>query len=343
MLFPETDVPPLTRSCIDTNAFLPMMAHQNTKSWRCWCFALTLICSSALWGAEATGPIISEFAALNQSTLRDENGDSSDWIEILNDSTNAVNLLGWHLTDNATQPAKWTFPDTPLAAGQYLVVFASGKDRAVAGQELHTNFKLSGDGEYLALTRPDFTVASEYAPQFPPQGLDISYGRGLAVEATMELVTEGMALRYYVPTNNSVDGVWTQPGFDDSPWSNAPAPMGFDRGGAFRSYADVVLADEPLYYWNFDEPSGVALNQASPDIVQDALTPQGGASRAAHSTLPLGSAAVLDGITGTRFYADSVSIGSDIIGPWAVEFWLQAPRSQQANLFHRCLHHGQSQ
>ncbi len=57
-----------------------------------------------------------------------------------------------------------------IGPGGYIVVLASGKDRAVAGSELHTNFKLDGDGEYLALVQPDgATITQEHAPAYPRQ------------------------------------------------------------------------------------------------------------------------------------------------------------------------------
>ena len=82
-------------------------------------------------------------------------GSTPDWVEIWNTAPDPVNLGGWHLTDRATKLTKWTFPATNLASGGFLVVFASGKDRAVAGAPLHTNFKLSSAGEYLGLVEPD--------------------------------------------------------------------------------------------------------------------------------------------------------------------------------------------
>ena len=66
-----------------------------------------------------------------------------------------VQLNGWRLSDDALLPAKWTFPATILAPGASMIVFASGKNRAVAGSELHTNFSLDPDGEFVSLTRPD--------------------------------------------------------------------------------------------------------------------------------------------------------------------------------------------
>ena len=43
---------------------------------------------------------------------------------------------------------KWSFPAEQLDSGAFLLIFASEKDRQVAGSELHTNFKLGVDGEY---------------------------------------------------------------------------------------------------------------------------------------------------------------------------------------------------
>lgn len=126
-----------------------------------------------------TLPVITEFMAANSATLKDENGDYSDWLELYNPATTNINLNGWHLTDDAEELDKWSFPSTNLTAGKYIVVFASSKNRSVTGKQLHTNFKLGAEGEYLALVRPDgATMVCEYAPVFPPQYTDISYGIG---------------------------------------------------------------------------------------------------------------------------------------------------------------------
>jgi hypothetical protein len=67
---------------------------------------------------------------------------------------------GYQLTDQQGGPA-WTFPPgVTLVPGQYLVVFASGKDRRNPAAPLHTAFKLSSDDGYLALLTPQGTAAS---------------------------------------------------------------------------------------------------------------------------------------------------------------------------------------
>ena len=132
--------------------------------------------------ASETPLYISEFMASNTrvtgtGSLIDEDGDASDWIEIYNPTSGAVNLGGWYLTDSAGDPTKWRFPETNLAGGGFLVVFASGKDRTKSGTRLHTSFQLSAGGEYLALVQPDgITIASQYAPLYPKQVPDVSFG-----------------------------------------------------------------------------------------------------------------------------------------------------------------------
>ena len=112
-------------------------------------------------------PRINEFLAVNNRGLADRDGEATDWIEIYNPGAKAVSLNGWSLTDNAESLDKWRFPNVTLGPKKYLVVFASGKDRT-AGNELHTNFKLNRDGEYLALVQPDgSTAATEFMPAYP--------------------------------------------------------------------------------------------------------------------------------------------------------------------------------
>ena len=96
-------------------------------------------------------PVITEFLASNNSVLADEDGAFPDWIEIFNPEATAADLTGYYLTDDPLLLTKWQFPATTLNSSGFLVVFASDKNRAVSGAELHTNFKLTTNGEYLAL------------------------------------------------------------------------------------------------------------------------------------------------------------------------------------------------
>lgn len=121
--------------------------------------------------------IISEFLASSTgASILDQDNEPSDWIEIRNTGNSTVSLLGYKLTDDATDLALWTFPNVSIPANGYLIVFASSKNLTPTNGELHTNFKLSSGGEYLALVNPAGTVIDSYDPDFPNQFEDISYG-----------------------------------------------------------------------------------------------------------------------------------------------------------------------
>jgi hypothetical protein len=205
---------------------------------------------------------ITEFMASNQQTLKDDFGAYSDWIELWNGSTNTVNLSGWALTDNAKKMSEWVFPSTNLPPAGYLVVFASGRDRRIPGAALHTNFKLDANGEYLALVRPDGTVATQFSPTYPGQLADVSYGFGLE-SATNLLVTTNSTGRVLVPTGGSLGTNWTGVGFADNAWRAATNGIGFETGQSEDppSLSADVVADNPAGYWRLGETSGtVATN-----------------------------------------------------------------------------------
>src|SRR5262245_12559741 len=90
------------------------------------CFAALLLLSPTLRAADTV--LITEFMAANDGILLDEDGDSSDWIELHNSGTNVVNLDGWYLRDSG---AEWRFPATNIPPNGYLIVFASDKNRRV--------------------------------------------------------------------------------------------------------------------------------------------------------------------------------------------------------------------
>lgn len=121
---------------------------------------------------------INEILAENKAGLVDEDGDSSDWIELYNPRGEPVSLEGYALRDSTNT---WTFPPATLGPQSFLVVFASGKNRTnLADGPLHTDFRLDGGGEYLGLRDAEGRIISEFAPSFPPQRKNVAYGRGQA-------------------------------------------------------------------------------------------------------------------------------------------------------------------
>ena len=117
--------------------------------------------------------VINEVLSSNTSSITDEDGDSSDWIELYNSGSFQVNLTGYGLSDERIQPYKWVFTETYLAPNEFLLVFASGKDRA--GN--HTNFRIDASGETLYLTKPGGEIPDSVA--LGEMATDVSYGRQL--------------------------------------------------------------------------------------------------------------------------------------------------------------------
>ena len=148
---------------------------------------------------DGSGPIISEFLASNRDGLADGDGNTPDWIELYNDSAELVALEGWSLTDDEDNLTKWSFPPgTLLEAGGYLIVFASSRpenDYVDSQGFIHTNFALDKDGEYLALVDDSGGVVHEFAPTFPAQAADTSYGMWQGQQRYFEEPTPGRANR----------------------------------------------------------------------------------------------------------------------------------------------------
>ena len=183
------------------------------------------------WHADGTTLVISEFMASNHSEpplqtgeVLDEDGDASDWIEIYNPTDRPISLDGWYLTDSNDELDLWRFPDgLTLGPDQYMVVFASAKDRKGPRQELHTNFALAVEGEYLALVENTGHIAHEYAPKYPPQEKNTTYG----LASDTRLVPTDASAAYLVPGRADAESDWRSLDFDDAAWRTGPANMSF--------------------------------------------------------------------------------------------------------------------
>jgi hypothetical protein len=182
--------------------------------------------------------VISEFVANNNTGLADEDGDREDWIELYNNGTTVESLAGWRLTDNQGNPTKWILPAVNIEPRGFVIVFASNKDRSNPASQLHTNFKLSAAGGYLALIRPNGTIATEFNP-YPAQYDDKPYGFGQTV-GTTTLIGSSASLRYLVPTTSTpTNSEWTAPAFNANAWPTGTNGVGFETtvpGWALRTF-----------------------------------------------------------------------------------------------------------
>lgn len=172
---------------------------------------------SALAGAL----VINEFLAANDSVVADQDGEFEDWIELYNTSGTTIDLSGFSLSDDLTDPGKWAFPaGTTIAPDGYLIIWA---DQDTEQDGLHADFRLSANGETLLLTDQETALIDSIS--YPEQETDISYGR---------FPNGTGAFRAMTPTFNAVNN-------DGIVGTRSPAPLG----------AEVTL---------FPNPTGGLLN-----------------------------------------------------------------------------------
>jgi CotH kinase protein/Chitobiase/beta-hexosaminidase C-terminal domain/Secretion system C-terminal sorting domain len=90
-------------------------------------FSLLLLCALPYFATAQL--VINEGSNKNYNTISDEDSENPDWIEIHNAAATDLDLTGYTLTDNEAIPDKWPLPSIVLPAGEFLVIFCSGKDR----------------------------------------------------------------------------------------------------------------------------------------------------------------------------------------------------------------------
>lgn len=117
--------------------------------------------------------VINEFMASNDSSVTDQDGEYDDWIELYNNSSVAVDLTGYFLSDNPENLPKWDFPTgTTIEGNGYLIVWA---DEDGMQEGLHANFKLARAGEVVYLLNPDTVIIDQI--EFGEQITDQSFAR----------------------------------------------------------------------------------------------------------------------------------------------------------------------
>lgn len=136
-------------------------------------FTMTAESPEALSTAESA-VVINEAMSGNKGIYLDDEGRSSDWVELYNPSDEAVNLGRFSLSDNGMKLDQWTFPDISINPHSFMVIYLSGDSDKDAQSSLHASFKLSAKGERLILSVAGNVVDAIELPALPD---NVSYGR----------------------------------------------------------------------------------------------------------------------------------------------------------------------
>lgn len=207
-------------------------------TFRDWRFMLILFMVLILSNqGRAQHVIINEVMASNAGTIADEDGDYEDWIELFNYGEEDINLEGFGLSDDYGDLFRWYFPEVVIGPGEYLLVWASGKNRRLPGKPLHTIFSISSAGEEVLLTAPDGTIVDELEPVYIPTGITI--GR-----------IPGDASSWYYfdePTPGTANTT--------NPWEGIQGPPDFSHPGGFYTsdfFLELSAGDETMIYYTLD-------------------------------------------------------------------------------------------
>ena len=219
-------------------------------------FGAILVCILLYNGPSLSQEIlINEFLASNV-TIHPEMydfDDYSDWIELYNPGATPHSLNGFFLTDDLDNLLKWKIPDDTIIESEgYLIIWADDYNEGpgqvyvrpywpwddFTTQHYHTNFKISNDGEELALARADQT-------------------------GSYTLIEEGSSWKYL--DDGSDQGLaWTQIDFDDTAWSAGNAELGYGDGDE-ETVVDYGLDEDNKYITTYFRH---AFSVNNPDDIQ---------------------------------------------------------------------------
>lgn len=219
--------------------------------------------------------VINEFAADNTEIL-DPAGEAEDWIEIFNNTDEAIPLGGMHLTDDYSNPVKWQFPaGTEISPHGFLIVWA---DDDVGQEGLHANFKLSAGGERIMFSNAESAVLDSVSFGVQTTNLTmarIPNGTGPFFQGTPtfnapnELVAGDVVINEFAADNTQI----VDPAGEAEDWIEM-----YNNTGRDISLAGMYLSDDPgaPMKWQFPEgtiipPLGYLIIWADDDAGQDGL------------------------------------------------------------------------
>lgn len=214
---------------------------------------------------------INEIMSSNGNFIADSDGDFPDWIELYNAEAFSVSLADWHLSDKEDNLTKWQFPEIEIPPNGFLLVFASDKDRNSAS-ELHTNFKISAEGESLFLVRPNVQIQD----QFPPIALttDFSFGRTQDGQNDLGIFQSPSPGQSNTSTTNSTfdqlhfshESGWYTNTFELQIESDSGYQIFYTTDGSLptpnsNSYQSSITIDNPK-----DKPNQISMISTSPEF-----------------------------------------------------------------------------
>ena len=212
--------------------------------------------TNALQIIEPAQVVINEAQSDNFISYADPVGEFEDWIELHNPTSLPIDIAGYFVTDRLDRPMKWQVPATAgdstiIPPGGFLVLFA---DEDGSQGWNHMNFKLSSQGEPIALRSPDgFSVADSV---FMPSVMqDRSWGRQFDAHSNW--------VEFFIPTPNATNGANNVVELESASLMCFPNPVRTYGDVTFNQAADIydmqgrlVQSTAAAGVWNANIPAG---------------------------------------------------------------------------------------
>ncbi len=216
--------------------------------------ALTLVLSTS------AQVVINEYSASNLSGFIDNHNKYEDWIELYNAGSSSANISGFGLSDKIDNPFKWVFPEgTSINAGDFIRIWASGRNSVNSQNHFHSNFKLTqtkDNPEHIVLTTPEGVTSDQVQLALTQK----DQSRGLSLNGG----TEWVLFTSPTPENSNNDATNYQ---DYTLKPEMSMPAGFYSGGV----TVTISTEEPnaQIYYTIDgsKPTSSSLPYAAPIII----------------------------------------------------------------------------
>ncbi len=211
-----------------------------------------------LYAASAHGQvIINEFCVANYSDW-DQGGDNEDWVELHNPTAAAVNIGGFWMSNEESDPMKWQIPaGTSVGAGGFLIILLSGTGEYDPNQFgfLNTSFRVTQtNGEDVVLSNAGGVIIESHdMATLGSFQANHSYGRTVDGAANFGIFTN--------PTQNAPNAGPNYNGYAATP--------GMSEVAGYKSTAINVTITGPsnstLYYTlDGSEPTDASLLYTGP-------------------------------------------------------------------------------
>ncbi|MBT3250469.1 MAG: hypothetical protein HN729_05755 [Candidatus Marinimicrobia bacterium] len=163
--------------------------------------------------------IINEVMSANSTIISDEDGDYSDWIELYNYGESPVNLGGFALSDDVDEPDKWILPDFQLNPNQYLLIFASGKNRSAVSSHWETVINWGDDWKYILgySAPPELWRQTDFIDDNWPTGPSgFGYGDGDDATITQPIISVFIRNTFNIESLASIQQAVLHVDYDDA-------------------------------------------------------------------------------------------------------------------------------